>query len=148
MNLVETIKNVFQNGPYMELFKGMQIDYSSNANGNTGLFLSGDTFVSEDLIGNVTRRATFTAYWNIMNATDSKRLENSTLMLELEGYLESFRDSNIGFDYSINGGKTNQQGVIQNIQCTNGMLFRYLNGNPSHGAQYMLQLAVDYQILS
>lgn len=148
MNLVETIKNVFQNGPYMELFKGMQVDYSSNANGNTGLFLSGDTFVSEDLIGNVTRRATFTAYWNIMNATDSKRLENSTLMLELEGYLESFRDSNIGFDYSIDGGKTKQQGVIQNIQCTNGMLFRYLNGNPSQGAQYMLQLAVDYQILS
>ena len=148
MNLVETIKNVFQNGPYMELFKGMQIDYSSNANGNTGLFLSGDTFVSEDLIGNVTRRATFTAYWNIMNATDSKRLENSTLMLELEGYLESFRDSNIGFDYSIDGGKTNQQGVIQNIQCTNGMLFRYLDGNPSKGAQYMLQLVVDYQILS
>lgn len=146
MNLIKTVQKIFTAGEFMDEFNGMHIDYSNNNDGNTGLFMSDDHKVSEDLIGNVTRQATFTIYRNVFNANDVERIQNSNFIMELGAYLENLSNQNITFDYKV-GKSIEKKGVIKNINCSNGMMFQYLNGAPGRGAQYMLQIQIKYEVL-
>lgn len=145
MNLIECVKNLLSKDEYMDEFNGVHIDYTDNSNENTGLFLTSDNKLKEDVLGGMTRKATFTIYRNVYNATDSERIQNSTFILGLSAYLESLENTDIQFDYFI-GKNEKRNAYITKIECSNGMLFKYLNGNPGMGAQYMLQLTVNYEV--
>lgn len=148
MNLIETIQSIFTKGDFMDDFNGMHIDYTNNNGKDTGLILTNDSKVKEDLLGNITRRAQFTVYRNVYNASDYERLQNSTFILELSSYLESlnYDENRFLFDYNIGKEERKNNAFIKSLQCSNGMMFRYLNGNPNEGAQYMLQLTATYVV--
>lgn len=130
----------------MDEFNGIHIDYTNNKDLNTGLFLTNDSKIRSDVLGNVTRQANFAVYRNVFNANDKERIENSSFILDLANYLEDLSFDGIEFDSKV--GDEMYKSVITSIQCSNGMMFQYLNGNPTLGAQYMLQVQVTYQIQS
>ena len=128
----------------MDEFNGIHIDYTNNKDLNTGLFLTNDSKIKSDVLGNVTRQANFAVYRNVFNANDKERIENSSFILDLANYLENLSFDGIEFDSRV--GDETYKSVITSITCSNGMMFQYLNGSPTMGAQYMLQVQVIYQI--
>lgn len=145
MNLVETIKKIFTEREFMNEFNGMHVDYSNNNEEDSGLFLTNDRKISEDIVGNVKRQASFTVYRNVYSLSDAERIQNSAFILELSAYLESLSDEKITFEYKI-GKEKEKTAYIDTISCSNGMVFQYLGNNPGNGAQYMLQLNVIYVV--
>ena len=129
MNLVETIKKIFTDREFMNEFNGMHVDYTNSEEYDSGLFLTNDRKISED----------------IYNLSDAERIQNSSFILELSAYLESLSDERISFKYKI-GKEKEKTAYIDDISCSNGMVFQYLGNNPSNGAQYMLQINVTYVV--
>lgn len=99
MNLVETIKKIFTDREFMNEFNGMHVDYTNSEEYDSGLFLTNDRKISEDMIGNVKRQASFTVYRNVYNLSDAERIQNSSFILELSAYLESLSDERISDQY-------------------------------------------------
>ena len=140
------MQKILSKGKYMDEFNGIHIDYTNNKDLNTGLFLTNDSKIKSDVLGNVTRQANFAVYRNVFNANDKERIENSSFILDLANYLEDLSFEGIELDIKV--GDEMYKSVITSIQCSNGMMFQYLNGNPTLGSQYMLQVQVTYQIQS
>lgn len=80
----------------------VHIDYSTNKVQDFGLSPTGDTLVSEDILGNQTRNHTFILYATCQSLNDYDRLVNSGMLLELQMWLEQHAEGDIEVEVGDN----------------------------------------------
>lgn len=139
-NIIEMVKDIVQNFPKIKEFcDTVHVDFTEPKADTYGLSPVGDTLVTEDVVGNQIRRHNFHLYATYQSQSDYDRLAGSGVLLDLQYYLEKVREREFTFD----NGKT---GVLQNIECTNGMLYEIPNENMTAPVVYQVQLSVNYKI--
>ncbi len=144
MNIIETVRELLTAFPKIaEVANALHVDFTNPPPDSYALSSTGDSQISEDILGNPTRQHTFVLYSNWQSASDFDRLNNSGVMLELAQFLEK-RGRGLAVTAEIDGEL--YTGVTTSVTCTNGMLFAVpetLNG----GVIYQLQIAANYKII-
>lgn len=143
MNIIETVRGLLMAFPKIaEVANALHVDFTNPPPDSYALSSTGDSQISEDILGNPTRQHTFVLYSNWQSASDFDRLNNSGVLLELAQYLEK-RGRGLAITADIDGGA--YTGVTTSVTCANGMLFAVpetLHG----GVIYQLQIAANYKI--
>ena len=103
---------------------------------------TGDSLVSEDVLGNQTRQHSFLLYTTYSGINDYERLSNSSALLELSQWLH---DQTGGEVVSTYDGET-RTGTITEIRAENGMLYAVPQENNVDGLQYQLQIIATYTV--
>lgn len=142
MNIIELVKSLLQEFPKInEVCNGIYVDFTNDTPTNYGLSPTGDTLLSEDVLGNQTRQHTFVLYAVYQSTNDYDRLANSGTLLELQMYLERKADNQ---QISINTGSETITGELKKLTCANGMLYSVPQQNMMDGVMYQLQITAQY----
>ena len=143
MNIIELVKSLLQEFPKInEVCNDIHVDFTSDIPTDYGLSPTGDTLLSEDILGNQLRQHTFTLYAVYQSTNDYDRLANSGTLLELQMYLERKADNQqmlINVDGKIITGK------LKKLTCANGMLYSVPQQNMIDGVMYQLQITAQYE---
>lgn len=143
MNIIELVKYILQKFPKIrEVCNQIQIDFTDNTDDSYGLYPTGDTLISEDVIGNQTRQHTFILYAVYQSQSDYDRIANSDTLLQLQMYLES----KYGQTIKVNLNNKELAGTLKKLICNNGMLYAIPDGNMNSGVMYQLQITAEYSI--
>ncbi len=143
MNIIELVKYILQKFPKIrEVCNQIQIDFTDNTDDSYGLYPTGDTLISEDVIGNQTRQHTFILYAVYQSQSDYDRIANSDTLLQLQMYLES----KYGQTIKVNLNNKELAGTLKKLTCNNGMLYAIPDGNMNSGVMYQLQITAEYSI--
>ena len=140
MNIIELVRSVVQEFP--KIGELVHIDYSTNKVQDFGLSPTGDTLVSEDILGNQIRNHTFILYATCQSLNDYDRLVNSGMLLELQMWLERHAEG----DIEVEVGDNVLCGELKKLTCSNGMLYSIPDENNNGGVQYQLQITAKYAI--
>ena len=144
MNIIEAVRGLLSDFPKIsEVAGALHVDFTNPPPDSYALSSTGDTRVSEDILGNPTRQHTFVLYTNWQSVSDFDRLNNSGVMLELAQNLEK-NGRGIAVPADIDGAV--YEGITTGVTCSNGMLFAVpetLHG----GVIYQLQIAANYKII-
>ena len=134
MNIIEKVKNILKNySKISEFVNDIHIDFTDSVSKSYGLSSTGDTLLSEDILGNQIRQHNFVLYARAEAYEDFDRLQNSNLLLELNYWLET--QKNIEID----------KGKITALSSANGMLYEIPNGDLNNGVLYQLQIYAEYE---
>ena len=143
MNIIELVKYILQKFPKIrEVCNQIQIDFTDNTDDSYGLYPTGDTLISEDVIGNQTRQHTFILYAVYQSQSDYDRIANSDTLLQLQMYLES----KYGQTIKVNLNNKELAGTLKKLTCNNGMLYAIPDGNMNSGVMYQIQITAEYKI--
>lgn len=146
MNIIELVKDILlQFSKINEVCNDIHIDFTDDVPTNYGLSSTGDSLLSEDLLGNQTRQHNFVLYAVYQSINDFDRMSNSGVLLELAMWLE--RQANEQ-EIKITIGDTTLNGSLKKLSTANGMLYNIPNGNLNDGVQYQLQIIAQYEIES
>ncbi len=146
MNIIELVKDILLQFPKInEVCNDIHIDFTDDVPTNYGLSSTGDSLLSEDLLGNQTRQHNFVLYAVYPSINDFDRMSNSGVLLELAMWLE--RQANEQ-EIEITIGDTTLKGSLKKLSTANGMLYNIPNGNLNDGVQYQLQIIAQYEIES
>ena len=146
MNIIELVKDILLQFPKInEVCNDIHIDFTDDVPTNYGLSSTGDSLLSEDLLGNQTRQHNFVLYAIYTSINDFDRMSNSGVLLELAMWLE--RQANEQ-EIEITIGDTTLKGSLKKLSTANGMLYNIPNGNLNDGVQYQLQIIAQYEIES
>lgn len=142
MNIIELVKSLLQEFPKInDICNNVHIDFTSDTPTSYGLSPTGDTLLSEDILGNQLRQHTFALYAVYQSVNDYDRLANSGTLLELQMYLESKADNQ---QISINVGDKTITGELKKLTCANGMLYEVPQENMLDGVTYQIQIIAQY----
>lgn len=142
MNIIELVKYILQKFPKIrEVCNQIQIDFTDNTDDSYGLYPTGDTLISEDVIGNQTRQHTFILYAVYQSQSDYDRIANSDTLLQLQMYLES----QSGQAVTMNIDNREVTGTLTKLTCSNGMLYAIPDDNLNSGVMYQLQITAQYK---
>ena len=142
MNIIEQVKQILTDCELVKQFtQNIQIDFTSNATGDFGLFSNGDTKVKEDILGNQTRQHNFVLHATNQSVNDFDRLQNSTFLLDLAQWLETVKGQKV--EATINNVK--YSGEITKLWSANGMAYQ-MPQNISEGVTYQLQIYAQYNL--
>lgn len=145
MNLISLLRKILTEFPKIaEVCDTIHIDFSEESPTSYGLSPTGDSLVSEDILGNQTRRHNFLLYATYSAINDYERLANSGTIDELQLWLELYKCA--GIEITVPVGEREYTGTLAKITCANGMLYSIPNENNIDGVQYQLQIAVEYTI--
>lgn len=134
MNVIEKVKNILKNySKIREFVNDIHIDFTDSVAKSYGLSSTGDTLLSEDILGNQIRQHNFILYARAEAYEDFDRLQNSNFLLELNYWLETQED------LTIDGGK------ITSLSSANGMLYEIPDGDLNNGVLYQLQIYAEYE---
>lgn len=143
MNIIEAVRELLAAFPKIaEVANSLHVDFTNPPPNSYALASTGDTRISEDILGNPTRQHTFVLYSNWQSASDFDRLNNSGTLLELAQYLEA-NGRGIAITAEINGGT--YTGTVTSVAASNGMLFA-VPDTLVGGVVYQLQIAANYKI--
>lgn len=143
MNIIELVKYILQKFPKIrEVCNQIQIDFTDNTDDSYGLYPTGDTLISEDVIGNQTRQHTFILYAVYQSQSDYDRIANSDTLLQLQMYLES----QSGQAVTMNIDNREVTGTLTKLTCSNGMLYAIPEGDLNSGVMYQIQITAEYKI--
>ena len=143
MDIIEKVRGLLQSFPRIaEVCNTIHVDFADPDPTSYGLSSTGDTKLSEDILGNQTRQHTFMLYSTFSGMNDYERLSNSQALLELSQWLEKQIDGEVittvdGVAYS---------GVITKLKAENGMLYSVPQENTADGVQYQLQIIAEYTV--
>lgn len=148
MSLIELVRKILTEFPKIsEVCDTVHIDFSKETPASYGLSPTGDSLVSEDILGNQMRRHNFLLYATYSAVNDYERLANSGTIDELQLWLERYKCAGTAFSIPIGeSDKREYTGKLVKITCANGMLYSIPNENNIDGVQYQLQIAVDYTV--
>jgi hypothetical protein len=143
MNIIELVKSLLQEFPKInKVCNVIHVDFTSDIEtDNYGLSPTGDTLLSEDILGNQFRQHTFTLYAVYQSTNDYDRLANSGTLLELQMYLERKADNQ---QILIELGDKTITGKLKKLTCANGMLYSVPQQNMIDGVMYQLQITAQY----
>ncbi len=144
MNIVEKVQALLEAFPRIAELTGatVHIDYTEADPASYGLSSTGDTLLSEDVLGNQLRQHSFMFYAVYSSVNDYERLSNSSVLLELGEWLEKQTDCEI----TTTIGDNSYTGTLRKITTSNGMLIAVPQGDMLDGVQYQLQILAEYTV--
>ncbi len=143
MNIIEAVRDIVSSFPKIsEVCDTVHVDFTESGSTNYGLSPTGDTYVSEDILGNQKRRHSFVLYAVYSSLNDYSRLSNSGVLLELQQWLEKQKGQEVTADFD---GFT-VKGEITKITAANGMLYSIPDGNFNENVRYQLQITAEYKL--
>jgi hypothetical protein len=120
MNIIERVRNILESFPKIsEVCNEAHIDFADPEPTSYGLSSTGDSLISEDIIGNQKRQHSFMLYTTYSSINDYERLHNSSALLELGVWLHDQLDAEV--ETTI--GSTVYTGTITKLTADNGMLY-------------------------
>lgn len=144
MNIIELVQSALMTFPKIsDVCNEIHIDFTDNSPTNYGLSPTGDTLLSEDILGNQTRQHSFILYAVYQSQSDYDRMANSGTLLELQMWLEKYAHEQA---ISITVGGTALTGTLSKLTCANGMIYAIPDGNLNGPVQYQLQIQAQYKI--
>lgn len=144
MNIIELVRDILQKFPEINrVCNNISVDFTDGEPTSYGLSPTGDTLLSENILGNQLRQHTFVLYAMYQSVNDYDRLANSGTLLELQCYLEHYAD-NQKFKIDINNKI--YTGQLKEITCSNGMLYSVPQENMMDGVMYQLQINAQYTV--
>lgn len=144
MNIIELVKSLLQEFPKIcEVCNEIHVDFTDSTDNSYGLSATGDTLLSEDILGNQKRQHTFILYAVYQSVNDYDRIANSGTLLELQMWLERHADNQ---KIAVNVGGDELTGILRKLTCANGMLYSISDGNMNSGVLYQLQITAEYTI--
>lgn len=120
----------------------IHVDFADPEPASYGLSSTGDSLVSEDVLGNQIRQHVFLLYSTFSGINDFERQENSTALLELAVWLGKQTGAKV---QTVIGDKA-YSGQIIKISAENGMLYAVPQENNIDGMQYQLQITARYTV--
>lgn len=143
MNVIETVRDLLQSFPKIaEACGSVHVDFADPDPTSYGLTSIGDTFLSEDVLGNQTWRHSFLLYATFSSADDYERLVNSGLLQELTLWLSRQEEREITQEI----GDEILNGEITKISAGNAMLYDVPQENTLDGVQYQMNISAEYKI--
>lgn len=143
MNIIEKVRDILQSFPKIaEVCNEVHIDFTDPDPTSYGLSSTGDSLVSEDILGNQKRKHAFMLYTTYSSINDYERLSNSTALLELSAWLKIQK----GAEVETVIGDNTYTGEITGITAENGMLYNVPQENELDGVQYQLQIIAEYTV--
>lgn len=143
MNIIEKVREILQGFPRIsEVCNDVHVDFTDPEPTSYGLSSIGDTLLSEDILGNQTRRHSFLLYTTYSGINDYERLSNSSALLELSQWLHGQTGGEVVSTY----GTEIRTGSITEIRAENGMLYAVPQENNVDGMQYQLQIIAVYTV--
>lgn len=144
MNIVDKVQALLESFPKISELTGttVHIDYTDSDPASYGLSSTGDTLLSEDVLGNQLRQHSFMFYAMYSSVNDYERLSNSSVLLELGQWLERQVDC----DITTTIGENSYTGKLRKITTSNGMLIAVPQGDMLDGVQYQLQILAEYTV--
>lgn len=144
MNIIELVKDILLDFPKISaVCNDIHVDFNSDTPTDYGLSSTGDTLVSEDVIGGQIRQHNLILYAVYQSLNDYDRLINSGTLLELQMWLEHNANEQA---VSITAGTTTYTGKLTKLTCANGMIYNIPNENTNDAVQYQLQISAQYSI--
>lgn len=163
-NVIGTVKEAIINClKDREVSHGVHIDYTDPNIGDIGLFPVGPTYVKKDILGNPQYKMVFTLYSQLTSYNDYDRTNNANFLASLtyslnklknvpiEEQIEDYLSSSEFSDYATEAFMMDEktvQGKILTLDCGNGMLYDYPNGDKNDGVRYQIQITVNYKLLT
>lgn len=142
MNIIAAVRQLLTECELIKPFTGnIQIDFTSNQDGEFGLFSNGDNKIREDILGNQTRQHNFVLYATHQSQNEFERLQNSEFLLNLSYWLESVKGQKLE---TVIDGKT-YSGEITKMWSANGMAYS-IPPNNADGVTYQLQIYAQYKL--
>lgn len=146
MNIIEVVKQILTDYPKISEFTNeIQVDFTESTPTNFGISSTGDSLLSEDILGNQTRQHNFVLYAINQSFTDYDRLANSTFLLELTYWLEQYKEKD-AIEVTINNKTI--QGELSGLSSANGMLYSVPTGDINDGVMYQIQIYAKYKLES
>lgn len=143
MNIIEKIREILQKYPKISnVCNSVHIDFADPEPTSYGLSSTGDSLITEDILGNQKRQHTFLLYTTYSGINDYERLSNSSAILELGHWLKNQTGDEV---ISIIDGKE-YIGTVTKISADNGMLYAVPQENLVDGVQYQLQIIAEYTV--
>ena len=143
MNIIERVRNILESFPKIsEVCNEVHIDFADSEPTSYGLSSTGDSLISEDIIGNQKRQHSFMLYTTYSSINDYERLHNSSALLELGVWLHDQLDAEV--ETTI--GSTVYTGTITKLTADNGMLYNIPQENELDGIQYQIQIIAEYTV--
>ncbi len=133
MNVIEEVKEILKKYPKInEFVNDIHIDFTDSEAKSYGLSSTGDSLISEDILGNQKRKHNFVLYARAEAYEDFDRLQNSNFLLELNYWLEKQKNIEI------------ENGKIISLSSKNGMLYQIPDDDLNNGVLYQLQIYAEY----
>lgn len=143
MNIIEAVRSILQSFPKIsEMTGGVKIDFADDTPQSCGLSSTGDTVLSEDIIGNLTKQHSFMFYAVFSSINDYERLVNSSALIELGDWLRERKNTAVT---TVIGSRT-YKGKITSLRAENGMIEEIPESNGISGVIYSLQLIAEYTV--
>lgn len=143
MNIIEKVREILESFPKIsEVCNEVHIDFADPTPTSYGLSSTGDSLISEDIVGNQKRQHSFILYSTYSSINDYERLHNSTALLELGVWLRDQVDEEV--ETVI--GDTTYSGEITTLTTDNGMLYNIPQENEMNGVQYQIQIIAEYTV--
>lgn len=143
MNIIEKVRDILQSFPKIsEVCNEIHIDFADPEPTSYGLSSTGDSLVTEDVLGNQKRQHSFLLYTTYSSINDYERLNNSTALLELSAWLSTQTPAEVE---TVIDDET-YTGEITKLTAANGMLYDVPQENELDGVQYQLQIIAEYTV--
>lgn len=143
MNIIEAVREILQCFPKLsEMCGGVHVDFSDGRSQSCGLSSVGDEVLSEDIVGNLTKRHTFMFYTVFSSINDYERLINSSILIELGDWMRGQTKKEIT---TVVGNKS-YSGNLKSLTSANGMIDEIPENNGISGVIYNLQIIADYTV--
>lgn len=145
MNVIELTKSIISSYPKISDFtNNINTDFTDSEISNSGLYSTGDSLISEDVLGGQKRQHNFVMYSNNQGFNDYERLSNSSFLLDLAYWLETVKGNEI--EVEIDGKK--KKGIVTGITTANGMQYAIPTGDINDGITYQIQIYTTYTLES
>ncbi len=143
MNIIEVVRDIVSSFPKISaVCDTVHVDFTESESTNYGLSPTGDTYVSENILGEQRRKHTFVLYAVYNSLNDYSRLSNSGVLLELQQWLEKQKGNEVTAE--IDGDTV--KGELVKITAANGMLYSVPDGNFNENVRYQLQITAEYKL--
>lgn len=143
MNIIETVREIVSSFPKIsEICDTVHVDFTESESTNYGLSPTGDSYVSENILGEQRRKHTFVLYAIYNSLNDYSRLSNSGVLLELQQWLEKQK----GYEVTAEIENETVKGELVKLTAANGMLYSVPDGNLNENVRYQLQITAEYKL--
>jgi hypothetical protein len=144
MNIIEKVRSMLESFPKIaQICDTVHVDFTGIDTDSYGLASTGDSLLTEDVLGNQTRQHSFMLHSVFSAVNDFERLSNSGVLLELAQHL----DSCVGDEVTHEIDGFTHTGEITKISTANGMLSAIPEENTISGWFYQLQITADYTVI-
>lgn len=137
MNVLEYMRDWLAKSELLNEFN-QNYDFLEQTPNNVGLFSNGTTLLKQDIEGNSQYKMNLVLMSGMSAYADYDRLLNSDFVNRLAYKLSDIK----GIEIIEN----DKNGLITNVQATNGMMYSVPSGDINDGVVYQLQIGVTYTI--